>query len=80
MPVASHVWPVAQGAQALPWLPQAVSFAGVQTPLLVQQPLHEARSHVHEPAVQVCDGAQGAQAFPAVPHAAAVGGVTHSPF
>ena len=79
-PVASQVCPVAHGAHALPWLPHAMSFAGVQRPLPVQQPLHEARSQVHAPAVQVCDGAQGAQALPAIPQAAAVGGLMHSPF
>jgi hypothetical protein len=77
LPVASQVWPAAHGAQALPWLPHAWSFAGSQRPALVQQPLQEARSHAHAPAVHVCDGAQVAQVPPAVPHAAAVGGFTH---
>lgn len=46
----------------------------------MQQPLQLARSHVHAPAVHVCEGAQVVQAPPAVPHAAAVGGFTHWPF
>jgi hypothetical protein len=80
LPVASQVWPVTHGAQALPWLPQAWSLAGSHRPPVVQQPLHEARSHAHAPAVHACDGAHGAQSAPAMPQAAAVGGVTHRPF
>jgi len=46
----------------------------------VQQPVQPARSHVHAPFVQACDGAQAAQLAPAVPQAAAVGGLMHWPF
>jgi homeobox protein ESX1 len=49
-------------------------------PAPVQHPLQLARSHVHAPAVHVCEGAQVVHAPPAVPHAAAVGGLTHWPF
>jgi len=47
---------------------------------VVQQPVQLARSQVHAPDVQVCDGAQVVHAAPAVPQAAAVGGFTHWPF
>jgi hypothetical protein len=78
IPFVPHVWPVAQGAQAPPALPQAAAVGVVQTPSVLQQPSgHEVALQAHAPALQVWPAAHGAQAAPTLPQAAAVVGDTH---
>ena len=66
-----QVWPLAQGPQVAPPVPQVPMFcdAPVMTQVLPlqQPPLHEPLLQMHWPPLQVCPVAQVTQAAPLVP-------------